>query len=72
MAGKEWLSYQEVADMLNVEMSRLYAAVSLLRRVGSVRTMQNPNNMRETLIHSSGIDAIKQALRVNGSGNATA
>jgi sugar-specific transcriptional regulator TrmB len=61
---KEWLSSKEVADLLNVPVTRIYNAVSALRRMNNIETMQDPDNYSITLIKATSLEAIKKFLRI--------
>lgn len=63
---KEWLTIEEVAEMLNTTPRKVTDAVRTLRRVGLVQTTPNPRDERFILIHHSGIEAIKKALNIDG------
>lgn len=63
---KEWLTQKEIADMLGVDVRKLYPKVNALRRVGVIQTKPDPDDERAILVHASAIEAIKKALRLDG------
>lgn len=64
---KEWLTIEEIAEMLNTTPRKVSDAVRTLRRVGLVQTTPNPRDERFILIHHQGLDAIKKALNIDDS-----
>ncbi|MBA3822796.1 MAG: hypothetical protein H0X24_02685 [Ktedonobacterales bacterium] len=65
MPDKEWYTQKEIADMLGVDIKKVWPAVATLRRTGVIRTAEDPQDERVMLVHASAIDAIKRALRVS-------
>lgn len=62
---KEWLTIREIADLLGTNERKVLDAVRTLRRVGLVQTTPDPRDERFTLVHHSGLDAIKKALNID-------
>jgi DNA-binding MarR family transcriptional regulator len=61
---KEWLSQKEIAEMLGVNVRKLYPKVSILRHAGVIQTLPDPHDDRAILVHSSALDSLKRALRL--------
>jgi len=66
MAEAKWLTQREIADMLNVTLSKLYPRVSALRKAGVIVTKQDPDDDRLILISSESLDVIRRALGRDG------
>lgn len=66
MAEAKWLTQKEIADMLNVPLSKLYPRVSALRKAGVIVTRQDPDDDRLILISSESLDVIRRALGRDG------
>jgi DNA-binding MarR family transcriptional regulator len=62
MPDKEWYTQQEIADMIGVGLDRVRTTVSTLSKAGVVKTQRDPRDSRYVLVHTSGIQVIKQTL----------
>ena len=67
MAQNEWLTQKEIAEMLDVPLSKLYPRVSALRKAGVIQTKADPDDDRLILIHRSGLEVIRRAVGRDGS-----
>jgi DNA-binding MarR family transcriptional regulator len=65
MTQKEWLTQREIAEMLGVELDKLYPRVNALKNAGVIKWKQNPDDQRSILIHVSSIEAIKKAMLIS-------
>ncbi len=63
--NKEWLTQSEIAEILGVELRKLYPRVNALRSGGFITWKIDPNDQRSVLIHRDSLDAIKRAMRLN-------
>jgi DNA-binding MarR family transcriptional regulator len=61
---KEWYTQAEIAEMLGVELRKLYPRVNALRSGGFIQWKVDPSDQRSILIHVSSIDAIRKAMRL--------
>jgi len=66
MAPTRWLTQKEIAEMLNVPLSKLYPRVSALRKAGVIVTKPDPDDDRQILISSEGLDVIRRAVGRDG------
>ncbi len=64
MADQEWYTQAEIAQMLSVELNKLYPRVNALKNAGVIKWKTNPDDQRSILIHRDSIDAIKRAMLV--------
>lgn len=62
MAEDKWLTQREIAEMLNVPLSKLYPRVSALRKAGVIETKPDPDDDRLILISSRSLDVIRRAV----------
>ena len=60
-AGR-WLKQKELADLLGVQLNAVRHAVSVLERVGRLRTRLDLADRRYVLVHESSIALIRRAL----------
>ncbi len=68
MAPTKWLTQKEIADMLNVPVSKLYPRVNALRKAGVIVTKTDPDDDRQILISSESLDVIRRAVGRDGTG----
>jgi DNA-binding MarR family transcriptional regulator len=68
MAQNEWLTQKEIAEMLDVPISKLYPRVSALRKAGVIRTKPDSDDDRMILIHRSSLEIIRKAVGREGNG----
>jgi DNA-binding MarR family transcriptional regulator len=62
----EWLTQKEIAEMLNVPLTKLYPRVSALRKAGVIKTRPDPDDDRQILVHSSSLDIIRRSVGRDG------
>jgi DNA-binding MarR family transcriptional regulator len=62
MAETKWLTQKEIAEMLDVPLSKLYPRVSALRKAGVITTRSDPNDDRQILVSSESLDVIRRAV----------
>jgi DNA-binding MarR family transcriptional regulator len=60
----EWLTIKEIAELIGTTERKVTDTVRTLRRLGLVQTTPDPRDERFTLVHNSGLDAIKRALNI--------
>jgi len=60
--GGRWYKQKEIADMLGVQLNAVRQVVSVLERVGSIKTQPDYEDRRYTLVHESGIPMIRRGL----------
>jgi DNA-binding MarR family transcriptional regulator len=65
MPEKEWYTQREIAEMLGIEVRKLYPVVMTLRRAGTIATTPDPRDERAILIHRDGIEIVRRALRLD-------
>lgn len=70
MPDKKWLTQKEIADMLEVPLSKLYPRVSALRKAGVIETKTDPDDDRLILISSGSLDIIRRAVGRDSNGQA--
>lgn len=59
---KEWLTQEEVANDIGVDIDKVRALVNALARAGVVKTQRNPKDQRYILIHKDSVPVIQNAL----------
>ena len=62
MADQEWYTQAEIAQMLGVELTKLYPRVNALKNAGVIKWRTNPDDHRSILIHRDSLDAIRKAM----------
>ncbi len=62
MAEDKWLTQKEIAEMLDVPLSKLYPRVSALRKAGVIETRPDPDDDRLILISRDSLDVIRRAV----------
>jgi hypothetical protein len=62
MVDTKWLKQREVAQILQVPLSKLYPCTNALRKAGIITTKADPNDERLILISSESLDVIKRAV----------
>ncbi|MBA2679031.1 MAG: hypothetical protein H0U76_11630 [Ktedonobacteraceae bacterium] len=61
---KEWLTQEEVANDMGVDVDKVRALVNALSRAGVVKTQRNPLDQRYVLIHKDSVSTIRNALGI--------
>jgi len=62
MADDKWLTQKEIAEMLDIPLSKLYPRVSALRKAGVIQTRPDPDDDRLILISRDSLDVIRRAV----------
>jgi DNA-binding MarR family transcriptional regulator len=62
VAEEKWLTQKEIAEMLDVPLSKLYPRVSALRKAGVIETRPDPDDDRLILISRDSLDVIRRAV----------
>jgi DNA-binding MarR family transcriptional regulator len=65
MSDQEWYTQEEIAQLLGVELKKLYPRVNALRNAKVINWKINPNDQRSILIHKDSIDTLKDAMLAN-------
>jgi DNA-binding MarR family transcriptional regulator len=62
LGEKEWLTQQEVAEMIQVDINKVRSTVATLSRAGVVKTQRNPLDTRYVLVHVDSVPIIRQTI----------
>ncbi len=60
----DWLTQEQVATRLGVNLNKVRPVVSALSNVGQIQTRTNPRDNRFVLVHISSLAMIKKALGI--------
>lgn len=59
---KDWLSLQEIADLLEVPLYRVRNTVATLKAVNSITTRDKPTDRRSLEVNKDSLPTLRQAL----------
>lgn len=62
MPEQDWYTQEEIANMLGVDIKKLYPRVNTLKNAGIIKWKTNPDDQRSILIEKNSLDAIKRAM----------
>ena len=60
--NEEWLTQEAIAQMLDVPIHRVRAAITTLAGLQQIRTMRDPKDKRYVLVHRDSVPLIRQAV----------
>jgi DNA-binding MarR family transcriptional regulator len=66
MAEAKWLTQKEIAEMLDVPLSKLYPRISALRKAGVIVTRPDPDDDRQILVSRDSLDIIRRSVGRDG------
>lgn len=58
----DWITQDEIANLLNVPIAKVWEKVRNLAPAQVIRTRSNPMNRRQTLVHKDDIEIIRRAI----------
>jgi DNA-binding MarR family transcriptional regulator len=62
--SKQWLTQREIADLLQVQVNKIYPRISALRKAGVIETKTDPRDDRLILVSANSLGMIKKALGI--------